>query len=188
MTELQNITVKYEDKIIFSEFSHRFAPGKTTAVMGTSGIGKTTLLRVLAGLVRPLSGTVTTDGTVAFLFQEPRLCPWLTAAENVNLVLGNKNHTLPDARDRLAEVGLGADADKYPEELSGGMQQRVALARTLAYPAPLILLDEPFKGLDAETRKQMIALVRRRTAGKTVVLVTHDPSDAAELADEVLYL
>lgn len=188
MTELQNITLKFGEHTVFSDFSHCFPEGKITAIMGASGCGKTTLLRIIAGLISPESGRVMTDKPISFMFQEPRLCPWLTAAENVNLVMGDKRETLPEAKKWLEAVGLLADAEKYPKELSGGMQQRVTLARTLAFPASLYLFDEPFKGLDRDTRQQIIPLVRKFTAGKTVILVTHDQQDAEDLADEMIHL
>ena len=186
--EVNRVSVRFGNRPVFTDFSCRFREGSVTAVMGTSGCGKTTLLRLLAGLLKPDTGTVTAPEHISFLFQEPRLCPWLSAVENVNLVLGDRRRTLPLALAFLSDVGLGQDADKYPSELSGGMQHRVALARTLAYDAPLILLDEPFVGLDRDTKERMIALVRKRTAGKTVVLVTHEAAVAEALAGEILTL
>ena len=191
MTELQNITLSFGEKRIFTDFSYRFAEGKTTVIMGPSGVGKTTLLRLLIGLQKPDQGKVAADAPVSVLFQEPRLCPWLSAAMNVALVLNGKQ-SLPLAKKWLARVHLSEDADHFPSELSGGMEQRVALARTLAYATErdcrLLILDEPFKGLDAELRSDMIDLIRQCAVGRTTLLVSHEENDAAQLADRVLTL
>lgn len=149
--------------------------GEVKVIMGPSGCGKTSLLRLAAGLLKPTAGKIMRGSDrISIQFQEPRLLPWLTAAENVNLVLSDKKETLPKALEYLGAVGLTDAAHQYPAELSGGMAQRVALARALAYGGDLFLLDEPFRGLDQALRDQMISLVRTHTAGKTLLLVTHD--------------
>ncbi len=186
MTELQNLTLSFGEKRIFTDFSYRFAENKITAIIGPSGVGKTTLLRLLTGLQKPDQGKVTADGSVSVLFQEPRLCPWMTAAMNIALVLDGKR-SLPTAKKWLERVHLSSDADRYPSELSGGMEQRVALARTLAYATErdcrLLILDEPFKGLDADLHSEMIGLIRECAVGRTVLLVSHDETDVELLAD-----
>lgn len=191
MTELQHITLSFGEKRIFTDFSYRFAEGKITAIMGPSGVGKTTLLRLLTGLQKPDRGKATADTPVSVLFQEPRLCPWLSASMNVALVLDGKR-SLQIAKKWLERVHLSADADRYPSELSGGMEQRVALARTLAYATArdcrLLILDEPFKGLDAELRSDMTELIRQCAVGRTTLFVSHEESDANRLADRVLTL
>ena len=111
-------------------------------------------------------------------FQEPRLLPWLTAAENINTVLSDKRDTLPEALEFLTMVGLSEAAALYPSELSGGMAQRVALARALAFRGELYLLDEPFRGLDEALRDDMISLVKEKTKDAGLLLVTHDPEVA----------
>lgn len=149
--------------------------GEVKVIMGPSGCGKTSLLRLAAGLLKPTAGKILRGSDrISIQFQEPRLLPWLTAAENVNLVLSDKKETLPKALEYLGAVGLTDSAHQYPAELSGGMAQRVALARALAYGGDLFLLDEPFRGLDQALRDQMISLVRTHTAGKALLLVTHD--------------
>lgn len=149
--------------------------GEVKVIMGPSGCGKTSLLRLAAGLLKPTAGKILRGSDrISIQFQEPRLLPWLTAAENVNLVLSDKKETLPKALEYLGAVGLTDAAHQYPAELSGGMAQRVALARALAYSGDLFLLDEPFRGLDQALRDQMISLVRTHTAGKALLLVTHD--------------
>ena len=149
--------------------------GEVKVIMGPSGCGKTSLLRLAAGLLKPTAGKILRGSDrISIQFQEPRLLPWLTAAENVNLVLSDKKETLPKALEYLGAVGLTDAAHQYLAELSGGMAQRVALARALAYGGDLFLLDEPFRGLDQALRDQMISLVRTHTAGKALLLVTHD--------------
>ena len=179
MITLNDVTVTFSpDKTVLEHITLDFPSGATTAIMGTSGRGKTTLLRLLAGIISPTSGNVTREtDRISFAFQDPALLPWLSAAENVNLVLSDNKKTLPMAREWLARVGLSEDADRYPAELSGGMKQRVALARALATDADVLLLDEPFRGLDAALHLQMRELICAYRNDKTTVIVTHDESD-----------
>ncbi len=183
MSELlrfEKVTLSYEKVPLFKDLDLTLRMGETKVIMGPSGCGKTSLLRLAAGLQKPTSGRIlrSTD-RISVQFQEPRLLPWLTAAENVNAVLSDKKETLPTALECLAMVGLGDAAHKYPSELSGGMAQRVALARALAFSGDLFLLDEPFRGLDQALRDEMIALVKTRTKGASLFLITHD----AEVAE-----
>lgn len=183
MVKLSNITLSYTDgktvKKVLENVSYNFPAGQTIVVMGPSGCGKTTLLRLIAGLISPDMGNVTREtDSISYLFQDTALLPWLTAAENINLVLSDKKETLCKAKEWLARVGLGAEANNYPAALSGGMRQRVALARALATDAELLLLDEPFRGMDEELHAQMRELVQKCRQGKTTILVTHDIRDA----------
>ena len=189
MVELQDVAVRFGGRPVFEHVSVHIPPGAHAAVMGPSGVGKTTLLRLIAGLLRPDSGRLRVHTPRrAMLFQSPRLLPWLTALENVNTVLSDGPGTLPEAMTWLQRVQLGSAAAKYPAELSGGMQQRVALARALAYGGNLVLLDEPFQGLDEDTRTGMIALCREVLREKTTILVTHDRAEAEALADVIYTL
>jgi ABC-type nitrate/sulfonate/bicarbonate transport system ATPase subunit len=187
MITLNDVTVTFSpDKTVLEHVTLDLPAGATTAIMGASGRGKTTLLRLLAGIISPTSGNVTREtDRISFAFQDPALLPWLSAAENVNLVLSDRKETLPTAREWLARVGLEKDADRYPAELSGGMKQRVALARALATDADVLLLDEPFRGLDAALHQEMRELIRTARQGKTTVLVTHDESDLC-IADHLV--
>ena len=176
--------------------------GEFVSIVGASGCGKTTLLRLLDGLLDPTSGTVLIDGRVVsrpgpdrgFVFQQDRLFPWRTV--EANTVLGPELQGKPLgtarglARQFLRLVGLDRFDEYYPHELSGGMRQRVNLARALAVGPEVLLMDEPFAALDAQTREIMQAELTRiwRETGKTVVFVTHQIDEAVYLADRVLVL
>lgn len=175
----EHVTKRF-DRAVLDDCTLLFADGRITALVGESGRGKTTVLRLIAGLETPDSGTVRADGRVAMLFQEPRLFPALTALENVRLV--QPQHDRAASLDALRVCRAAALADKRPHEMSGGERQRVALARLLAFGGDILLLDEPFSALDAATKAQIITDLLPRLAGKTVVLVTHNADEAA-LAD-----
>ena len=160
--------------------------------LGASGVGKSTVLRLFAGLAEGVTfdGALSDPGRVAMMAQQDLLMPWLSVLDNV--LLGARlrgagpDHSL--ARDRLAQVGLADHADKMPSALSGGQRQRVALARTLMEDRAVVLLDEPFSALDALTRAQMQELTAELLAGRTVLLVTHDPNEAARLGQTILIM
>ena len=183
MAKFKNITKKYGSDAVFEDFSLSIPTGSTTVIMGESGCGKTTLLRIAASLEKPDSGEFIGDEKVAIMFQEPRLLPWKTALENVKAVIPKDKSRLADKY--LSAVGLENDVDKLPHELSGGMAQRVAYARFLAFgeseDATLLLLDEPFSALDEETGKKMLSILKDFSVDKTVILVTHDKTDAEQL-------
>lgn len=167
----------FDGKQVFSDFSYTLSLQGITALMGPSGCGKTTLLRLLCGLESPDSGTISgAPETYTFLFQENRLLPWASALENVALV-----SDIETAKNILRKVGLAQELQTLPSSLSGGMQRRVALARALAHKSPVLLLDEPFKGLDADLCREMIALLRQEAQTRPILLVTHSLQEA-ELA------
>lgn len=185
MLELKNVSLSYGDLRVLRDVSLRLDPGERIAVMGPSGCGKTSLLRVIAGLQSPDSGTVKLAARrLSFVFQEPRLLPWLTAEENVRLVLPDA-HQGEDAAAWLSRFGLGDAADKLPAELSGGMQQLVSLARALVCTPDFLLLDEPFKALDAAAKQNAIATVSDGTDA-AIILVTHDACEAEALGCRVM--
>ncbi len=176
----EGLSKSYGENAVLSGFTHIFPAGKTTAVMGASGCGKTTLLGLLTGLIRPDGGSVS-GAVFSAVFQEDRLCENLTAAANIRLVTG-RTRSSGDISRALAAVGLADCADKPVRELSGGMKRRVALVRALLAEYSAIVLDEPFKGLDEATGAQVAEYCRRMLTGKTAVLVTHDSSDCEALS------
>ena len=192
MITLDKLSFSYGDKPIFRDFSLAVPSGELLAVMGASGCGKSTLLNLIAGLRKPTAGTLTVDEHLpVYVFQEPRLFPWLTVEENVRVVLPKD---APDdvVTDALDLVGLTADADTLPSELSGGMRSRASLARAIAYGAAsgstLYLLDEPFSALDETLRASLCAALKERfrASNATALLVTHDAEEAERFGDRTV--
>lgn len=186
MISVKNVSFAYKnadgkvERPIFSGFSIDLPDGAVTAVMGESGSGKTTLAKLLLGLEKPDSGTITgIDGKrISAVFQEDRLLPWYSARKNIAAVLtGTKgeNDALTDAI--LEEMELTASADKPIRELSGGMQRRAAIGRALAFGGELLILDEPLKGLDEELQKRIVPRIKKRFS--TILLITHSEEEAA---------
>ena len=165
--------------------------GKITVLLGKSGCGKTTLLRLLSHLETADSGEIVLPSAlkIGMMFQEARLMPWLTCEENITLGLA-KDYDRKHIAELLATVGLSNFAKAYPSQLSGGMQQRVALARTLAQKSEVILMDEPFAALDYFTRLSMQQEVLRIKAmlGTSIIFVTHNIDEALALADKILIM
>ena len=180
---------------VLDDISLQVAAGEFVCLLGASGCGKSTLLNLVADLDRPSSGTVEVPhGRAALMFQEPALFPWLTAAQNVELALrlrgAGKRERRERARELLALVRLQDACEKRPHELSGGMRQRVAMARALAQDSHVLLMDEPFAALDAITRDVLHEeLVRiRESQDLTVLFVTHNVREAVRLGDRVVLL
>lgn len=205
----QNISLSYRskgvEKPVLSDFSMQLEAGEITAILGFSGSGKSSLLRVLAGLNKPSSGNVLVRDNqirkphprIGFMFQDACLLPWLDLAANVEFGLKLKSQKKISKAERkqrvadaLAEVGLTDAAKERPAALSGGMAQRGSLARSLVRQPDILLLDEPFSALDAVTRQQMQQLLVQvaRRHNTAVVLVTHDIDEALQVADNVLLL
>ena len=188
MLELKNITVRFDGTPVLSDCSLSLGDGEQLALMGPSGCGKTTLLRVALSLQPPDTGSVSGDaGRTAAVFQEPRLLPWRTAAENVNVVLSDTPETMPEALSMLERVELSEAGEKYPSELSGGMQQRVSIARALAFRPDLLVLDEPFRGLDEELRGRIVSLLSASLPSASLLLATHSEEEARALGCRVLH-
>lgn len=180
--------------IALSDVSLEVERGQFVTVVGQSGCGKSTLLNIIAGLDAPSSGEVWTGGKVAFMFQDATLLPWLTARENIELPLQLAHAGRSERRARVEEllelVRLEGWGDNRPHELSGGMRQRVSLARCLAQDAQIVLMDEPLGALDAMTRDHLHEEIESLSAsqGLTVVFVTHNMREAIRLGDRVVLM
>ena len=188
MAEFKNISKRYGDRTVIDNFCLNLQKGSKTIIMGESGCGKTTLLRIAAGLEACDGGEFISDEQIAVMFQEPRLLPWKNALDNIRAVLPKDKKSL--AAKYLSAVGLESDGAKLPRELSGGMAQRVSFARFLAFAeaenATLLLLDEPFSALDDETAKKMLSILKDFSASKTLLMVTHDRTDAESFHDATI--
>ncbi|MEZ9314788.1 ABC transporter ATP-binding protein [Vibrio lentus] len=203
--QLSNASLRYNDSehATLSGLSLSLNAGKWTVLLGRSGCGKTTVLRYLAGLLDDKvewQGTLVTSDElpltdrIAYMAQQDLLLPWLSVIDNVCLShrfqnpASDKALQTNQAIELLAAVGLADYADAMPDQLSGGMRQRVALARTLMQDKPVVLMDEPFSALDAVTRHKLQSLACELLRDKTVVLITHDPQEAVRLADNLYVL
>ncbi len=181
--EIKNLTKTFDKRTVIDSLSLTLPERGTVAFMGPSGCGKTTLLRIIAGLEKANSGKVSAGSkTVSYAFQEPRLFPWLSAKDNIKTSTDDEKN----ASEWLSKVELADDADKFPHELSGGMQQRISLARALSKKADIYILDEPFTGLDEDLKNRLYDLVRGVAKDALVLIVTHDRDEARALADEII--
>ncbi|MCV6547709.1 MAG: ATP-binding cassette domain-containing protein [Cohaesibacter sp.] len=186
---------RFGDKVLFDDLELSLKAGQWTCLLGPSGIGKTTILRLLADLAAGVSfaGSIETSdglplaGRLAYMAQTDLLMPWLSVMDNV--LIGSHlraKASEPDkARSLLTKLELADHLDKKPSKLSGGQRQRVALARTLMEECPIVLLDEPFSALDARMRSEMQELAAEWLKNATILLVTHDPAEAARLGESI---
>jgi NitT/TauT family transport system ATP-binding protein len=190
---LQGVSRSFGDVEVFSNLSLDISHGEFLAVVGPSGCGKTTLLNLCSGFDSPSAGTVTRSDRVRMVYQQDGLFPWQTVTQNIALgfrhIKGSQERE-EQLREMVSLIGLAGFEDHYPHQLSGGMRQRVELARALAGESDLLLLDEPFSSLDYLTRLRMRRELARmlHERPRTVVLVTHDIEEAAQLADRVVVL
>lgn len=194
---LQDIGLSYADKPLFNQLNAHFKGGCWHSILGRSGVGKSSLLQSIAGLLSEttLEGTVSADDhqplsdRIALMAQRDALLPWLNVQENVLLGVRLRKQRTAEAQAQaqklLAQVGLAELVRRKPEQLSGGQRQRVALARTLMEDKPIVLMDEPFSALDAITRLQLQDLAATLLRDRTVILITHDPLEALRLSDQV---
>jgi NitT/TauT family transport system ATP-binding protein len=196
MLRIENLTKSYGETQAIADIGFEVDEREFVSVVGPSGCGKTTLLKCIAGLLPPTSGDVVLEGdrVMALVFQEysRSLMPWLSVRKNVALPLRRRSK---EERTRLVEdaveaVGLTAALDRYPWQLSGGMQQRVAIARALAYQPQILLMDEPFASVDAQTRADLEDLILdvRERYEPTIVFVTHDIDESVYLSDRIVVL
>lgn len=190
----EGLSLRFAGVPVFENLDLVIPGGRFVALLGTSGIGKTSLLKILGGLAEPSAGRVRASdgaplaGRIAYMGQTDLLFPWLSAVENVTLGSRLRGQAADRGRalDLLGRVGLGGRAAAMPAGLSGGMRQRVALARTLYEDRPIVLMDEPFSALDSLTRARIQELAAEVLAGRTVLLITHDPFEACRLGHHLL--
>lgn len=179
--KIQHLCKSFDGKMVLDHVSLTLESGGTACLMAPSGRGKTTLLRCIAGLEAPDSGQITDlPERIAYVFQEDRLCDGFSAVDNIRLVTG-KALGEGEIRRHLEELGLAGSLDQPVRELSGGMRRRVVISRAVCFGADLLLLDEPFKGLDGEARQQTADYILRHRGAAAILCVTHDREDAAAL-------
>jgi len=194
ITGLRKSFGSHGEQVVIDDLDLTVQHGEFLTVVGASGCGKSTLLNIVAGLDQPSQGNVQVRGKVALMFQDATLLPWLTAIQNIKIALQLQGVREPERSHRAAEllslVRLGDAVNKRPHELSGGMKQRVALARCLAQDAKIILMDEPLGALDAMTRDHLHDEIESLTThqGLTVVFVTHNMREAVRLGDRVVLM
>ncbi|MDJ0686960.1 MAG: ATP-binding cassette domain-containing protein [Xenococcaceae cyanobacterium MO_188.B32] len=195
MLVLERIYYKYDPNLVLDGVSLTLAPGQILCITGPSGCGKTTLMKIAAGLITANSGVVNNTFTgTGYVFQEPRLLPWLTTQQN--LAFGLKAQGISQVkRDRYSQklaqqLGLEQALNHYPHQLSGGMQQRVALGRALAINPDLLLLDEPFKGLDVGRRREFQEILLKLLGDRNLAacIISHDLAEAVRLGDRILVM
>ena len=191
--ELNEVSHRYGDIAVVDELSLIVNPGEVVVLVGPSGCGKTTILSLLSGYIKPVSGTVSRAGVIRTVYQSDGLFPWLTVSENICLGLRSMKdaaHREKELLELIQLIHLEGFENHYPHQLSGGMRQRVELARVVAGDSDILLMDEPFSALDYQTRlrmrRELVRLLEKRP--RTVVFVTHDIEEAAQLADRVLVL
>ena len=180
--DVTDLSVSFGSRVLYDHFSISFRDGSVTAILGPSGCGKTTLLNAIA---------YRGSRVASYIFQEPRLLPWCSLEKNIMLTLaGTAAERRSRARMYLAKVGLEGRAGDYPDRLSGGERQRAAIARAFSFPAPVLLMDEPFQSQDPAQKKQLISLVKalQSEEKRTVIAVTHDIREAEELAERAIVL
>jgi NitT/TauT family transport system ATP-binding protein len=194
MINVKNLNKQFHNQIIFDNLSLTFEENKVNLITGPSGCGKTTLLKLIAGLDQDYTGTIENiPEKIAYVFQEDRLLPWMSVEENIRFVLKSimeASQAIEITQQYLHGVHLYDHRDKYPSQLSGGMQRRVAIARAFAYPSTLLLMDEPFTGLDEVLKNELIGtfLELQNQVHKTTLLVTHDLTIIESIGDKIITL
>ena len=187
MIKLKNITKRYNEQIIFEDFNLNITENQITCILGESGVGKTTLLNIIAGIT-PYQGSVSLIDKVSYIFQEPRLILTMTIEENLKFTSPNASDE--DIHSILQMLKIEDKKRMFPNQLSGGEQQRVSIARAFLFDAPIVLMDEPFSSLDLSLKYHLIchfASLWKKT-NKTVIFVTHNVDEALWLANEILIL
>ncbi len=189
--EIKNLKKTYHELEVFRDFSLSLPDRKISCILGPSGCGKTTLLNMIGGITKQDNGTInfSKQKIISYIFQEPRLLPWKTVKENIEFVIKDLNDKEPlkNIDQYIKMVGLEAFKDYYPSSLSGGMKQRVSIARAFIYPSDIILMDEPLKTLDPRLKLNLMKTFLRiwQNDRRTVVFVTHDVDEALILGEKI---
>lgn len=186
--EINNICKSFGDQAVLKDFSARFKEGQVTCLMGPSGVGKTTLLNILMGFLPPDKGEIKgVPSKKSAVFQEERLCESFNAISNVRLVCpkATSNKTI---EEHLSRIGLKDSLYKPVKELSGGMRRRVSIVRAILAARDVIFFDEPFKGLDEETKETVIEYIKNNIQNKTAVIITHDLDEAKSICTDIIYM
>lgn len=192
---LKDIRKSYDGNVIFDNFNIEFSEGNICCILGASGCGKTSLLNIIGGILKPDYGNIEgiENKSVSYIFQEPRLLPWKTVRDNIDFVLSREINP-SERKNKLDEllklVDMESFADYYPSQLSGGMSQRVSLARAFALPSQIILMDEPLSGLDVSLKRNILNRFVDiwKNDRRTVIYVTHDIDEALMLGNEIFVI
>ncbi len=186
MIEIKNISFSFGNNKIISDLSLEIEEGKTYCIMGKSGVGKTTLLKLIAGLLKPDNGEIIGPEILkkSFIFQENRLLPSLSIYENIKYVTADEEKI----SKALQDTSLLSEKNKMTDELSGGMARRVAIARATAFDGDIFFIDEPLYGLDVKTSKGILELIKNTVKNKTAIIITHSPEEAFYLSDKIIFL
>lgn len=186
MIEIKNISFSFGDNKIISDLSLEIEEGKTYCIMGKSGVGKTTLLKLISGILKCDNGEITGTENLkkSFIFQENRLLPWLSVYENMKYVTDDEEKIT----NALKNTALLSEKNKKPDELSGGMARRVAIARATAFNGDIFFIDEPLYGLDVKTSQGILELIKKNVKNKTALIITHSPEEAFYLSDKIIFL
>ncbi len=192
---LKDIRKSYDGNVIFDNFNIEFSEGNICCILGASGCGKTSLLNIIGGILKPDYGNIEgiENKSISYIFQEPRLLPWKTVRDNIDFVLSreiNPSERKTKLDELLKLVDMESFADYYPSQLSGGMSQRVSLARAFALPSQIILMDEPLSGLDVSLKRNILNRFVDiwKNDRRTVIYVTHDIDEALMLGNEIFVI
>ena len=182
--QINNLTKKYGDKVVFENYTSTFDFNGILLLKGVSGLGKTTLMRIIASLEKANKGEIKADAkSISFMFQEDRLIPFVSVLKNLTAVCNEEK-----ALNYLKLMGLESEKDNSPLSLSGGMRRRVALARALCFDSDLVILDEPFKGLDEELKSNICEIIKEESKNRDFIIISHDSQDAELLNAKIIEL
>ncbi|MDF2821967.1 MAG: cmpD2 [Clostridiales bacterium] len=188
MITFKSVSKSFDGEIVISNKTIEFPEKGIVCIFGPSGVGKTTIFNLIAGLIEPDDGEIEVTEDISMVFQEDRLVPWLTAGENISLVIEDKELGQRNAIKYMKAMQLVGAESKRPSELSGGMKRRVAIARAMAYDKRIMLMDEPFKGLEVELKNFIMDQVIKLAEDKLIVIVTHEKAEIDYLMAEVVWL